>query len=186
MKLAGRHKCRVLVVRTDGGPDRNNLFIKVQLAYLALALELDLVCIILMRTTPGQSYVSPVERVMRVLSYALSGMGLARGHTNDETEAVLKDCSTMKQCRIALKNVDEGSFGDNSKAFAASMQVPIEQVSSALKEMTWNDRQLKVFDAASSDARQSLLNHLTSIEPTTTSRILKSTSCVRSPRCKRH
>ena len=99
LKLAGQDKCQVLVVWTDGGPDRNSLFVKVQLAYLALALELDLVCIILMRTTPGQSYVSPVERVMRVLSYALSGMGLARGHTNDETEAVLKDCSTMKQYR---------------------------------------------------------------------------------------
>ena len=70
-----------------------------------------------------------VEHVMSVLNFALYSMGLARGHTNDETEAVLEDCGTMKQRRIALKAADEGSFGDDSEAFAASMQVPIEKVS---------------------------------------------------------
>jgi hypothetical protein len=69
---------QVLVIKTDGGLDRNCTFASVQLAYLCLALELDLDQLILLRTAPGQSYVNPVERVMSVLNLAIQGLALAR------------------------------------------------------------------------------------------------------------
>jgi hypothetical protein len=118
LRLAELCHSSVLVIRTDGGPDRNNTFVAVQLAFLALALELDLDCLILMRTTPGQSYVNPVERVMSVLNLAMYGMSLARGHTGDETSELLKNCNTMKQRREAL-----GASDACARAFAESMQV---------------------------------------------------------------
>ena len=50
----------------------------VQLAYLCLALELELDMLVLWRTAPGQSYVNPVVRVMSNLNLAIQGLALAR------------------------------------------------------------------------------------------------------------
>jgi hypothetical protein len=81
---------QVPVIKTDGGPDRNNTFVNVQLAFYSLAKELGLDKLTLMRTAPGQSYVNPVERVMSVLSLALQGYRTARGECSSAVESALK------------------------------------------------------------------------------------------------
>jgi hypothetical protein len=44
---------QVLFIKTDCGPDRNNTFVNVQLAYNSLAKELRLGKLILIHTAPG-------------------------------------------------------------------------------------------------------------------------------------
>jgi hypothetical protein len=68
---------QVLVIKTDGGPDRNNTFVNVQLACYSLTKQLEIEKLILMRTEPGQSHVNPVKRVMSVLNLALEGYATA-------------------------------------------------------------------------------------------------------------
>lgn len=97
---------QVLIIKTDGGPDRNTTFASVQLAFLGLALLLKLDAIILNRTAPGQSYVNPVERCMSVLNPAGQGLALERAQCPSNTEAVLKDANSMKQVREALAKAD--------------------------------------------------------------------------------
>lgn len=117
IKLAGRQNIKVLVIKTDGGSDRNTTRVAVQLAFLALALELQLHCIVLMRTTPGQSYVNPVERVMSLLSLALNGVALARSCCATLTEALLKKHGSMSARREAMP-----ADSDHAKEFCESMK----------------------------------------------------------------
>jgi hypothetical protein len=123
IRLAGHEDCKVLVVKTDGGPDRNNTFVSVQLAFFALAIELDLTCLILMRTTPGQSYVNPVERVMSVLNLALHGVSLERGHSGADTEALLKNLNTIKARLLALEPNGCDVRSAHRERFVTDMQV---------------------------------------------------------------
>jgi hypothetical protein len=97
---------QVLVIQTDGGPDRNNQFVAVQLAYLALAVKLGCKLLILKRTAPGQSYVNPVERVMSVVNLSLYGLALERGLCREETEDLIKGCNSMKTRRKAIWRAD--------------------------------------------------------------------------------
>jgi hypothetical protein len=96
---------QVPVIKTDGGPDRNNTFINLQLAY-SLAKELGLDKLILMRTVPGQSYANPFERFMSVLNLALQGYATARGECSPAVEWALKGAQSMKATRVALSKAD--------------------------------------------------------------------------------
>lgn len=100
---------QVLVIQTDGGPDRNNQFVAVYLAYLALALVLNCKVLILKRTAPGQSYVNPVERIMSVINLCLCGLALERLRCRDETEELIKGCNSMKARRKALIGADRAA-----------------------------------------------------------------------------
>jgi hypothetical protein len=127
---------QVLVIKTDGGPDRNNTFINVQLAYYSLAKELGLDKLILMRTAPGQSYVNPVERVMSVLNLALQGFATARGECSPAVELALKGAQSMKATRVALSKAGThvaGAALSPAEEWAAAMQIPIDIVATSFK-----------------------------------------------------
>ena len=94
-------KVQVLVVQSDGRPDRNHTFWTVVLAYLAIALSLpNLQQLVVKRGAAGQSYVNPVERVMSVLNLALQGYAGCRDDATPETEAVLR---TATACQLSAK-----------------------------------------------------------------------------------
>ena len=127
---------QVLAIKTDGGPDRHCSHASVQLAYLCLAVHLDLDMLILLRTAPGQSYVNPVERVMSLLNLGMQGLALARVLCSPETEAVLKGAGGLKAIREALTKADGDSAGPPNSlthAYAKSMHVPIGQLASAFQ-----------------------------------------------------
>lgn len=127
---------QVLVLKTDGGPDRNCTFASVQLAYLCLALYLNLDMLILLRTAPGQSYVNPVERVMSVLNLGIQGLALSRAECSPETENVLKGANSMKAIRQALTQADVGTPAgatSHTQQYTESMQQPISQIEEALE-----------------------------------------------------
>jgi hypothetical protein len=132
---------QVLRIEADGGPDRNCTFAGVQLAYLCLALELDLDQPILLSTAPRQSYVNPVERVMSVLNLAIQGLALATAVSSNELEAKLKGASSIKSiCKVVQAGAAVASAADavrveSPKSFAQqysnAMRVPIKQLEEA-------------------------------------------------------
>lgn len=136
-QLQSMKQCvQVLLIKTDGGPDRNNTFASVQLAYTALAIALNLKLLVLTRTAPGQSYVNPVERGMSGINLAIQGIACERTACPEDTEAVLKGANSMKAVRQALKAAD-GEQADapdsHTQRFATSMQAPIAELRSALE-----------------------------------------------------
>ena len=94
----------VLFLRTHSGLDRDCMIVAVQLAYLCLALglDLDIMMLVLLRTAPGQSSIFPVERVMIVLNLAIQALALAREEYEADTEAALKVANGIKAMRQAL------------------------------------------------------------------------------------
>ena len=127
---------QVLALKTDSGHNRNPTFVGVQLAYLALAKELDLDALIVMRTAPGQSYVNPCERVMSVLSMLMQGIATARGKCSAAVEKSLQGVQSMKGTRKVL---DESSAAPDVEQpspkaqWAAAMQVPIDTYTAAFQ-----------------------------------------------------
>ena len=73
-----------LIMFTYCGPDHNNKHTSVRLGLLSSFLELDLDTMVVMRTTPTQSWANPVERGMSVLNLGLQGVSLARQEMTEE------------------------------------------------------------------------------------------------------
>lgn len=71
----------VLAMYTDGGPDHRLTYVSVQIALIALFLELDLDFLCAIRTPPHNSWKNPAERIMSILNLALQGVGIARSQT---------------------------------------------------------------------------------------------------------
>ena len=67
-----------LLLCRDGGGDHNFSKISIQICLRYLFLQLDLDCLIAIRTCPTQSWVNPDERVMYILNYALQHCALER------------------------------------------------------------------------------------------------------------
>lgn len=88
----------MLILKVDGGPDRNPNHVAAKLAYIALsALCPRLEMMVVQRNAANQSYTNPVERTMSVINLALQGVALAREPADAPTEKVLKDCKCVKQ-----------------------------------------------------------------------------------------
>jgi len=66
----------VLFVYTDGGPDHRLTFFAVQLALVALFLNLNLDLLVVGRTAPNHSWRNPVERLMSVINLGLQCVGM--------------------------------------------------------------------------------------------------------------
>lgn len=96
----------LLALYTDGGPDHRLTYISVQLSLIAIFLDLDLDCLIVVRTPPGHSWKNPVERIMSILNLSLQGIGIMREEcTNHEQE--VKRCSSLKTIRALASKIPE-------------------------------------------------------------------------------
>jgi hypothetical protein len=124
---------QVLAIKTDGGPDRNVTFVNVQLAYFALAQELGLVMLIAMRTTPGASYLNPVERCMSCINLCIQGIATARDFCSEELEKSLKGAPGN-----AIRDVlDKANVNCNDppahEQWKKAMQQPIDVLTHAIE-----------------------------------------------------
>lgn len=95
----------VMMMYTDGGPDHRTTFISVQLAYVAIFLNLDLDAFIVLRTPPNLSVLNPAERVMSLLNVALYGIALSRETLSTVEESAMKRYNTKKQWRNGVTEV---------------------------------------------------------------------------------
>ena len=75
-----------LLMYTDGGPDHRVNYLSVKVALIALFRDLDLDILIALRTTPGNSWASSVERMMSIVNIGLQGVGVIRRKMSDDFE----------------------------------------------------------------------------------------------------
>ena len=77
---------------------------------MALFMELDLGTMVVMRTSPTQSWGNLVERVISVLNHAkeeMKGGTLAKEEMSNEMEEIFKKCNGMGEVKLAAKAHDE-------------------------------------------------------------------------------
>lgn len=79
----------ILLIFTDGGPDHRLTYMSVKLSMIALFLEMDLDCLIALRTAPSNSWANPVERIMSIVNMGLQGVGVMRRKVNDDFEKAI-------------------------------------------------------------------------------------------------
>lgn len=105
----------ILALYTDGGPDHRTTYGSVQVALIGVFKRYDLDLLVACRTTPGQSFINPVERIMSLLNLGLHGVALERSEMSVENEALLKSCHSMADIREeASKNPQlQAAYGDS-------------------------------------------------------------------------
>jgi hypothetical protein len=84
---------------SDGGSEHRTTYLKVQLASIAIFKTLDLDLMAAARCAPGQSWISPVERVNALLNIRLYNTSTSRRLSSDEMEALFKKANSMAQLR---------------------------------------------------------------------------------------
>ena len=153
----------ILLLFTDGGPDHNVTFFKVQLGLIALFLHLNLDLLEALRTAPYNSWKNPCERVNCILNIGLQAVGLMRKQMPDNMEEPLKHCTSMDDiCKEVSKN----------QALNEALQDSIEPVklllTSVFQRLELKRQPFKVFCAASDHKIEGFFDILRNIEPNIT------------------
>ena len=92
-----------LFLYTDGGPDYQVKFVKIQITLISLFLALDLDYLVAVRTPPGHSWKNPVERIMSILNLGLQCISLIRQEMDKEIEEIMSKCNSMNDIRKAAE-----------------------------------------------------------------------------------
>lgn len=134
MESCGEHMDKsVVLLTTDGGPDRNLQFVSLQASHIALFLKIDLDVLYVLRTIPKQSYRNPVERCMSLLNLTLYNVALARDSMeNAEFEQQLKATNSMADLR-ELSNRLPGF----QSAFTKSLESCIDLINNRFRQLVW-------------------------------------------------
>ena len=131
----------VMMVLTDGGPDRNLERASIEASWLAVARELDLDGLIVMRTVPKLSWRNPVERVMSVLNLGLQNLAISRPAMPDNFEEKMTRCNSMAQIR------ELASTDGLQDAFMKSIGEVKGQIEERFKRLRWSGREIRVYAA---------------------------------------
>jgi hypothetical protein len=111
----------LLLLQTDGGPDHNLMFVRTQLALVAMFLELEEIDhLVVLRGCPQGSYLNTVERGMSILNLGLQHCSIKRGRMPNWAEKRVQSASTMKEIRVAANKFDR----EKATATAPSEMVP--------------------------------------------------------------
>ena len=94
LKAKGEYP-KVILKFSDGGTDQRNNLEAVKCASIALFKELDLDLLVPARCAPGNSWVNPPERVMRILNLGLQNCALERNPDDD----LFSRANSMSQIR---------------------------------------------------------------------------------------
>lgn len=89
----------VLVIVSDGGPDHRISYVSVQVALIALMMELHLDMFICARTCAYQSWQNIAERIMSTLNLALMNVSLCRTQLPDGHEETVHSMTTLTDLR---------------------------------------------------------------------------------------
>jgi len=99
---------KALFIYTDGGADHRLTFVSVQLALIALFLNLNLDFICASRTCPYHSWRNPVECIMSTINLGCQCVGLMREEGPAQFEAAIKNANNLGQLqKNALHFKDE-------------------------------------------------------------------------------
>jgi hypothetical protein len=69
---------------------------------IALFLELDLDCLIALRTARSNSWANPVERIMSIVNIGLQGVGVIRTKGNEAFEKAIRELNFFK-CAFPIR-----------------------------------------------------------------------------------
>ncbi|XP_074641196.1 uncharacterized protein LOC141898942 [Tubulanus polymorphus] len=136
----------ILLLYTDGGPDHRLNYITVQLSYLCIFLQLNLDCLIAVRTAPNSSWINSVERVMSVVNMALQCVGPMREESTENFEILLKGCNSLKKIR-ACAETNQGL----KEAVLLSTTPPRKLLSSLIGKLKWKDEDVQIITSATDE-----------------------------------
>ena len=130
---------KAIFIYTDGGADHRLTFVSVQLALIALFLNLNLDFICAGRTCPYHSWRNPVERIMSTINLGCQCVGLMREEGPAQFEAAIKNANNLGQLR---KNAFH--FKDEVKT---TLNQPIELLSDILQRLMLKNKYFKTFES---------------------------------------
>lgn len=135
----------ILMLLTDGGPDRNLKRASVLASMISVFLRLDLDMLVAARTVPHLSYRNPVERVMSVLNIALQNCAFCR-KKNDTLDELLKGCNTMKDIRKKAVEYQPPPGGKSvPEMFKASMKKCRSIIEDRMAQLFWTNEPVSVY-----------------------------------------
>jgi hypothetical protein len=141
-----------LVLRSDGGTDRNPKHFSVKIATIFLMLSLDLDCLILEITARDVSHTNEVEGCMPVANLALQNQAFARSMMSEESEATFKSSGSGKMIREVIAKqdgVDKQKL--HRKAWRDSLSDPIRGITDRFQRMTYCNEKTVVIEPASEE-----------------------------------
>ena len=150
----------ILLLLTDGGPDRNLTFASVQAPLLAAALKLDVDMLIVVRTVPKLSYRNPVERAMSLFNLGLQNVALSRDKMEDKYEDAIKGTNSLAAIRAVGERVE--GF---EEAFAKSMQSPIKIIEERFEQLEWTGNRVQTYKASTPEELSSLEQVFIDLDP---------------------
>ena len=136
----GTCKPYTLLVRSDGGSDRNPKNVSVQMALIYLWLSLDFDVLVALITAADISAVNEVEGVMPIANYALQHQSFAREAMTIPHEHNVKNCNSALQVRNALDH-----FHDPKEALLAwrrSIAPVLATIEARLTQMVYTNKQI--------------------------------------------
>jgi hypothetical protein len=98
-ELAKGEVAPVFLKFSDGGTDQRNNLESVKCSLITVFKKLDLDMVVACRCAPGQSWCNTAERVMSILNIALQNCALEREKCSEDTERLLRSCSSGASIR---------------------------------------------------------------------------------------
>ena len=150
----------ILFVYSDGGPDHRLTYVSVQLALIALFLNLNLDCLVACRTAPNNSWKNPVERIMSIVNLGIQCVGLMRAKRSDEFEAAICNCNNLQQLRQATNTAKE--------EVSATLKPARDLLHEIMKRLELKGRAFDIYEAATEDDMDEFWSVLLQIDATLT------------------
>lgn len=148
----------ILLIYTDGGPDHRLTYASVQLSLINICLARNLDMLVAVRTPPGNSWKNPAERIMSILNLGFQSVGLMRQPTPNFENKLSSISSTAEVRNFAEKNA---AVVDEVKDCMEPVKILLGDV---IQRLTWKDKHLKTFPAASNDDITSLKERMLEID----------------------
>eukprot|EP00889_Picochlorum_renovo_P006413 jgi/Picre1/33443/NNA_008767.t1 len=151
----------IVILLTDGGPDRMLKRATVLAAQISLFLSLDLDMLIVSRTVPHLSFRNPVERVMSTLNYGLQNVSLCRqmprsidGSADDTLERQLKGCNSMGSIREKAKRYPQSSGGEAEfiSMFQKSLERAKARINDRISRLGWKSEKISTYESGDNDS----------------------------------
>jgi hypothetical protein len=137
----------MLMKFSDGGTDQRNTLESVKCSLIAIFKLLNLNMLIAARCAPGQSWINPAERVLRVMSLlniALQNCALERPACSDVVEKLIARCNGMQAVREAA-----ASNETMSAEWAASVKTLQDLVASRFQRMSLKEEPIVTMEPVS-------------------------------------
>ena len=154
----------VLVVYSDGGPDRMLSRASVLVANIVLFLELDLDMMVLARTVPGLSFNNWVERCMSGLNRGIMNTTLMLDDSTKESgvgayERFFEALPKLNNTKDIREAAEKWSLGadDFKLKYKTAIRGPIDQLANRLRHITWAQEPVVVYDTGTPEEIESLM-----------------------------